>query len=1520
MAKRKRVQESDDEYSDNEDDNVGSSAAVDSDDEGGAWEEHEEGTNDNENASNRYKKLDQIEHILLRPETYIGSVESEKKELWVFDTDSQMLVQREIRFVPGLYKIFDEILVNAADNKIRDKEMNRIDVTIDAATCEISVKNNGKGIPIEMHTEHGVYIPTMIFGMLLTGDNFNDSQKRVTGGRNGYGAKLCNIFSTEFSVETVDSKVGKKFKQVWKKNMSTAEEPKITSCKTKDYTMVTFKPDLKKFGMSELDADIVALMSKRVYDIAGTTGVNVYLNGNKIKVKSFKDYVKMYALEKKMAFEVVNERWSVGVTLSDGTPQQVSFVNSICTTNGGKHVDHITSQIVKHLKDKLNKKNKGAPIKPQHIKNQIFVFVNSLIINPTFDSQTKDTLTTNVTKFGSKCTINEDFMKQIAKLGLEDAVLRFAESKTGAELKKQSGSKKLRLTGISKLDDANDAGTRSSDKCTLILTEGDSAKALAVAGLSVIGRDKYGVFPLKGKPLNVRDCATSKVTNNEEIKALTKIMGLQHQKSYTKEDIKKLRYGSIMIMADQDHDGSHIKGLIINWIHKFWPSLLQVNGFMKEFITPIIKATHKRQKKELSFFSIPEYTNWKDSIGDALNQWEIKYYKGLGTSTAKEAKEYFNNMAQHQKSFRWEGEDSQAKIVTAFAKDKVDERKKWLAQHKDGTEELDQTKKNVKYSEFFDREFVLFSLADCARSIPSMVDGLKPGQRKILFACFKRNLNKEIKVAQLSGYVAEHSAYHHGEASLAGTIVGMAQNFVGANNINLLVPSGQFGTRLQGGKDAASARYIFTKLAKLTRCIFAKEDDEILDYLNDDGQSIEPSYYVPILPLALVNGSEGIGTAWSTFIPNYNPRDIVDNLKRLIKGEEAVDMTPWFKGFEGDTAMLDLNKWETRGKFERIDDHTIKITELPVRVWTQSYKEQLEKFIEEKKIEEFRENHTDITVSFTVSLTATQMKEAEKEGIDKYFKLSKKLSTTNMTLFAADGSIKTYSSTHEILKEFYELRKRYYVMRKDHMLSKLRRELDIISNKVRFILAVISGDIVIKQRKKVDILTELKKKKYSLYPKNEKPKEKVVGDVEQEESDENEDSDENDESTEIKKLESGYSYLVSMPLMTLSIERVKKLENEKLTKEQEIKTLTNTTTDDMWIRDLDNFLKVLTEIEDHESKEELEYLQKLAKKKGSKVEVRERKIASTYRPAPIIEVKKEKKTRATAAAAVKKEETTETAKGKQTKLSFKKKVKEESEDEEDEEDDEEEEEVVIVKRSQPSRTTRGKAKVVEKTEDDDDDEDEEEFGGSLLDRLKQKSGGSSNGSSGSSSQQIESSMKMEIDDDDDDDDNEEGNGAVHEEEDASEADDEDDEEEEVKPKRGGGRRRRKDDDDDDDYDPDNTQPAKITRATTRAKRATTSTGKTSSTATTAAAAKKQAKAKEEETEAYYDQESPVKIVQKPVISMASPPPTTKTVSRANKPKRRRIQSNTLDSYLSPAKTKTDDEDDLEINLLDEDSS
>ena len=1122
-----------------------------------------------------YTKKTQLEHILLRPDTYIGSVEKQTQNMWVYESESKQVVNKQITYVPGLYKIFDEIIVNAADNKQRDKTMDRIEVTIDTADGSIRVWNNGKGIPVHIHKEHNIYVPELIFGNLLTGSNFDDDEAKTTGGRNGYGAKLANIFSTCFIVETADSERGLKFKQTFKNNMGDKGTPEIAKHSGKDYTCITFYPDLKRFKMNLMDEDIVSLLMKRAYDVAVTNSapeskLHVYLNGSKIDVRNFEQYISIHkGLEAPVFFERISDRWEIGVGISDGTFQQVSYVNSICTMKGGCHVNYIADQITAKLVNIVKKKNKGAEVKAGQIKNHLAVYVNTLIINPAFDSQTKENLTTKQTSFGSTCTVPDKLVKALEKSPLIDNILSWAKFKQNAELKKKGGSKRSKLFGVTKLDDANFAGTAKSTDCTLILTEGDSAKALAVSGLGVIGRDFYGVFPLKGKLLNVREAAHAQIMKNEEIQNIAKILGLTFGRQY--DDVKDLRYGHLMIMTDQDHDGSHIKGLLINFLHYFWPSLLKIDGFLQQFITPIVKCNKGRQ--DVTFFTIPEYNNWKADHEDGKG-WKIKYYKGLGTSTSAEAKDYFSNLPKHEVDFQWSAE-SDNYIELAFAKKRVDDRKLWLLSMAQDTF-INYDVPSIPYDDFVNKELILFSHADNERSIPHFMDGFKPSQRKVLFGCLKRNLKQEIKVAQLAGYISENAAYHHGEVSLTQTIVGMAQNYVGSNNINLLSPCGQFGTRLMGGKDAASARYIFTRLENIARTIFHPSDDPLLEYLDDDGQSIEPVCYVPVIPMLLVNGADGIGTGWSTSVPTYNPRDVIANLRRMIAGEQPVDMQPWYRGFKGSVAAKtgrDSNNFVVSGVIDQVAEEKFVISELPVGKWTTDYKQMLETMIigaapaavaEGEKaapvasiIKEFKENHTDTEVLFTVTVPAEKCQAIVNEGLTKKFKLETSVSTSNMHTFDQHGQIKKFESPAEILTSFYGVRIAFYEKRKYYLLSKLKEDYLRLENKMRFISSVCNGTLVVSNRLKEDLLNELKFNGYKPFcdskAKKSKADEDMADEVEEEKA---------------SDIERGYDYLLSMKIWSLTKEKVAELDSQRRGKKMELEDLNAKSAEDLWLADL----------------------------------------------------------------------------------------------------------------------------------------------------------------------------------------------------------------------------------------------------------------------------------------------------------------------------------------------------------------
>jgi DNA gyrase/topoisomerase IV subunit B len=1449
------------------------------------------------NVEDKYSKKDELEHILELPDTQIGSTEFTDYNFWIpNDEDDISFLKQDIRFTPGLYKIIDEILVNAYDQAIRLKEIakkiigkNELDeddlnetgidfvknlkINIDCEKGMISVFNDGEGIDVAKHKEHKVYVPQMIFGDMRTSSNYNKNETgiQIVGGRNGFGAKLANIFSTKFIVETVDARRKLKFCQEYEKNMTIRHEPVIKKSSAKAYTKITFYPDLERFGYTDgIDDSLHKLILKRAYDLAACTepNINVYINDEKIDCKTFEKYVCYYLGNKSQyprVYKKFDERWEVVACLSPNQKfDQVSFANGVSTIRGGKHVDYISKQIITKLRTFIQNKKKFKTLKAEHVKDNIMVFLKCSINNAAFDTQTKECLTTTSAKFGSICVIDDNFIETLAiKCGVMEQVFSWHELKTNINLKKTDGSNKGRKPIIPKLDDAGWAGSsKNAQNASLILTEGDSAKTLAMAGRGAvknekgesIGHQMYGVFPLRGKVLNVDGVSAEKIIENKEITYLKQILGLQEGKVY--KDTKSLRYGSIMIMTDQDSvtgdtplllkndgyieihtienlsndwkldangkdygstnkmiwtetgwtnikhimrhkvnkkmyrvlthtgvvdvtedhsllnefgqeispndceigvellhsfpkfgstrseylshekrlnyrklgnywrknnhkkyyirmshpknfinkflrdrqeyvlgmlncnglptyltinmmlynkydaqciyvlfrsvgynvyidntggseayiinitskkrnnpnrikkifdlgtteqyvydlettnhhfqagigqmivhntDGSHIKGLLINLFKTKWPSLFEMPGFMTSLLTPVIKASKGGKTKKIvkSFYSIPQYDQWSEKNNNGKG-WNVKYYKGLGTSTPKEGKEYFEEMRKNIYT-AINKEEAFDKVDMAFNKKRADDRKVWL--HNGDTEILDYSKTEIPYKDFIDKDLIHFSHSDNRRSIPSMVDGLKESQRKILFGIEKKpgiSISNGIKVAQIAGYIAEHSAYHHGEVSLHSTICSMAQDFVGSNNINLLTPLGQFGSRLKGGKDSASPRYIFTKLESITEHIFNKLDKPLYNYLTDDGDPIEPEYYVPIIPSILINGCKGIGTGYSTSVPCYNPEDVIKSIRDLMNDIQIEDLIPWYRGFKGYITKSGPLRYLTRGIYKQLDSSTIEITELPIGTWTENYKnfligltgekivikkspkssnfkkkDELKKEDDDKSnkipkmLKKFDEAHTDTTVHFTLYFEDNVLDQLlsgppDKKGInlfEKTFKLTSSIATSNMILYDNNNCLKKYNNTTEIIEDFYDIRLQFYVKRRKFILSKLKEEKLRLTWKAKFILSVISDDtndkIYVSKRSKKNIYEQLEKKHF---PKEINKKLIKLSHIENMDDQDN---------------ETAYNYLLNMSIYSLTEELVKKLLDDKEKIDTEYYSLKEKTPLELWKIDLD---------------------------------------------------------------------------------------------------------------------------------------------------------------------------------------------------------------------------------------------------------------------------------------------------------------------------------------------------------------
>ena len=1130
----------------------------------------------NDELTKKYQKKTDKQHILDNPDTYIGSIENVLSNTYIYNEKENRIIDEEISFIPGLYKLFDEGIVNCRDHVIRMNEtindknkdsinypVSEINVTIEDDGT-ISFYNDGNGIDILIHPEFKVWIPELIFGHLRTSTNYIKEDKKIVGGKNGFGFKLVLIWSTWGKIETVDHKTGKKYIQEFKDNLNIIEKPKITKCKSKPYTCVTFKPDYKRLGIDNIDENFKSLLLKRIYDIAAVTdkSVKVKYNSNVLDIRNFMNYVDLYIGSKNdtvRAYEENNSRWEYVVCLSPKQEfTQVSFVNGIFTSKGGKHVDYIVNQIIRKI-IAIIKHKKHIDVKPSSIKEQLMIFINCTIENPAFDSQTKDYLNTAISNFGSTCDVSDKFIEKLAKMGVMTTACKLSEVKDNKVAKKSDGSKCKNIKDMPKLTDANFAGTAKSHLCKIILCEGDSAKSGIISGLSREDRNYIGVYPMKGKMLNIRGESINKITSNKEINDIKQIIGLEHGKKYTEETIQtKLRYGKIIFMTDQDLDGSHIKGLGINMIDSEWRSLIKIPNFIGYMNTPILKAT--KGKDILEFYNNGEYEQWKANNKDS-NKWIIKYYKGLGTSTSKEFKQYF----QKQKIVYFQNTDTTSEnIDMIFNKKRPDDRKEWLSTY-DRNAFLNTTKENVTYDEFINNDMIHFSKYDNDRSIPNLCDGLKISLRKILFAAFKKKLNSEIKVAQFSGYVSEHSGYHHGEASLNAAIIGLCQNFIGSNNINLFLPNGQFGTRLMGGKDSASERYIFTKLNSITRILYPEIDDNILTYLEDDGDKVEPIFYMPIIPMILVNGTKGIGTGFSTDIMCYNPSQIIKYIEGLlnknsIEQQKSILIKPYYNNFKGTIKSVEEKKYIIKGCYQFINKDTIKITELPIGTWTQDYKEFLESLLDNKSnkesntknknyIKEYIDMSTDNNVEFDIqfypnilSTLLNQKHDYNLEGIEKYLKLYTLQSTSNMHLFNHKEQLCKYHDIYSIINEYYSIRFEYYNKRKLYLIDKISKELTLLSNKARFIKYNLEDKIDLRKKTNIQINEIMEKFKFDKHI-----------------------------------IDNNFNYLIKMPMDSVSKDNAEKILKEDQEKNKELEYIQSISIEKMWLNELDKLKNAYNE-------------------------------------------------------------------------------------------------------------------------------------------------------------------------------------------------------------------------------------------------------------------------------------------------------------------------------------------------------
>lgn len=1024
--------------------------------------------------TSKYKKLSPIDHVLLRPEMYIGSVETQPIPMFVFDSATGKMAWETMQVNHGLLKIVDEILLNASDNiqnSKRGEKQTYIRITI-SDDGDICIENDGAGIPIARSKEHRIHIPEMVFGHLLTSSNYNNDETSTTAGRHGYGAKLTNILSHKFSV--ICRTKGKEFHMSWSDHMRKATAPRISTSDSKgNMTRIKFSPDYQRFGYGDnkISPDMRRVLHKRIMDLAAMFPlVEITLNDVPFGFRNFKDYSMLYSLSnaegekppRPYVLETKTGNIAFIPQLTPGPKRVVGVVNGVVTYNGGTHCNAAMDMLSSSL-DTIAKqlKKEDKIIDTNRVSRYFTTLIFLIQPQPKFDSQSKGRLVSSVT---IPRVPRQEFENYLLSMPFLLASVNSMTDQLAAELNKEMGagkrlSSKALLSSITKLVDATTTRFDGKNPRTLIVTEGDSAKALALNSLSSDQKKYCGVYPLRGKLLNVRNKNLKRLKNCKELQDLFLALGLELRNDNV--DPKQLRYQRLLIMTDQDADGSHIKGLVINAFEALWPKLLYRNpGYISLFSTPIVKIRVLGTKEVIPFHSYKEYHKWQRANPNA--RYTAKYYKGLGTSTTAEGKEYFQNMDKNVMKLVVESKDKRL-LDSVFDSQEVEWRKEWMTKANafTGDIDIDRSKSQLTISDFVHKEMVHFALLGNARALAHSVDGLKPSQRKILWAMLRRSGNESSKVAQLSGYISEASSFHHGENSLQDTIIKMAQNFTGGNNINYLVPEGQFGSRQQLGSDHAAPRYIFTKLSRFARVLFPIEDDPLLDYVDEEGTMVEPNHYVPIIPTLLCNGSVGIGYGFSSNIPSFHPLDVSAAVRAMINGESAKQvmkrLVPWAVGFQGHVRKGPEGEFIAVGKYSAFENNRVHISELPWTMSVESFRGHVSTLASQDVVHRIADysgaNHIDIDLVLEEDHATTW---AEMENA---LALSQRI-YVNGTVFSPNGTLSPLDSDlSPILQWHYDRRLDLYKKRRQRNLRIMEQDLARLESTLSFVTHFRNGKI-----------------------------------------------------------------------------------------------------------------------------------------------------------------------------------------------------------------------------------------------------------------------------------------------------------------------------------------------------------------------------------------------------------------------------------------------------------------------------
>lgn len=1087
-----------------------------------------------------FEWLGPAEAVLRRPDMFVGSSEPRDESECLFQEDGTVKLT-SWNMSPILMKIFDEVFVNALDAGVRDDTVRHILVDIEENTGRITVENDGRGIPILKFEDTGMYIPEVVFSKLNAGSNFQDTGTRLSGGRNGVGVVCANVWSTVFNVSLVDGERKLTFSQSFSNNMRDVSEAIVEASKSrKGRVVVSFIPDYSrlKVNINSTMPLLKQLIHTRCREgaLCARAGLKVWFKGIEMD-KSLATYASALfgsadvVLDEAGVSSGPEMHIAVARRTDVDSPECIGFVNGLRCCQG-PHIRLVQERFLRAIQAKAPP---NVKLRPQTIREVLGVVVMCRIPDPAFSSQSKETLSTQAKHFGfAYDAVSQKCFGKLQRLGLVEEVIRRESDRDLASSLRKTQVPKSREVLIDKYDPALMCRSNPME-CTLILTEGDSAKALAVAGLSVVGREKFGIFPLRGVLLNVRNVPVKKALDNKEIANVLKILNVVPGGS-----VDGLRYGSIAIMSDQDLDGSHIAGLIINFVHHLLPKLLQTKpDFIRRIVTPLLKATHKQTGDQYCFFSQQELDVWLATAD--RSRYNLKYYKGLGTSTSKEAKELFAELDRHTVILEPTEQSCQA-ISHFFDECHVSERKRMLTDDYDPTVSVNWLGK-VGIDDFLRKEMVHFSHYHVHRALPSAIDGLTPARRKALFYFLGQKPGKELRVAQAAAGVAQHTCYHHGEASLIETIVSMAQDHQGTNNVALLEPLGQFGSRHDKPSTHAAARYIYTRAAPIGRALFPAEDNAVLTYAEEEGESVEPVMYAPVLPIVLLNGAAGIGTGFSTSVPSFSLPSLCAASRAWMRGDPIPSPVAYYEGFKGEVKVIDRGV-QTFGSFDREDDYSIIVTELPIGRWTEVFLGELKHADPNAPrrggalppVSEVTNMSTESTVRVRVRF-GESIADKTDAALSAMLRLSTTIPATFMYLFDAEGKLRRYDTYEEIIEHHARARLNLYRLRREHQLRDLTAKLESLQQRIDFITLIVNGVVQLKGQSKADFMAQLSQCGLRRLPSREDAPE-------------------------------GYENLMSVTFGTATAEQINRLKTEVEKQRTALEDLQSKTPENMWEKEI----------------------------------------------------------------------------------------------------------------------------------------------------------------------------------------------------------------------------------------------------------------------------------------------------------------------------------------------------------------